>query len=292
MRRSSCLILLLLTGLQLACVGKKKYLATVGSYELRLDSLAQQLNRQAQQIGRLRRDSLRLGGANEALLATQANFLDRMEALEAEVDVLEVSSDSARQALLQRLTDREAARRRLEERIRHAETLFNKRVRGLQELADSLEVFLRAYPMNRWALETRKTETVVVLQEGLLFAPGSTGKLTRQGEEVLEAVARTLGRYPAYVVDVVGHTDNRPLRRSNLDNWAYSALRAVTAARALLEFGLLPNQLTATGKSEYAPRRSNDTAEGRAENRRIELRLRFRESDLIRDLQRVLNPPE
>ncbi len=292
MRLSSCLLLLVLCGAQLACVGKKKYLATVGSYALRLDSLEQRQDRQDRQIVRLRGDSLKLSGANEALLATQDNFLDRMEALEAEVDWLEVSSDSARQALLRRLADREAASRQLEKRIREAGALFSKRLRGLQEVADSLDVYLRAYPVNRWALETRKTETVVVLQEDLLFAPGSTTKLTRQGEEVLETVARVLGRYPAYVVDVIGHTDNQPLKRSSLDNWSYSALRAVTIAKALLEFGLLPNQLTATGKSEYEPRRGNDTAEGRAENRRIELRLRFRESDLIRDLERVLAPSD
>jgi chemotaxis protein MotB len=279
-----CLLFVLL----FSCVSKKKYQASIATCNLQTDSLRQVLDRREQRIALLSRDSVKMKGANEALLATQQHFFEQLDALKAEVDLLNASSDSAQQALLARLADKEANNRILQRQIQDAGLVFGKRLRRMQQIADRLDGYLRAYPINRWALDARKTETVISLQEGLLCSAGSTGKLTAQGEEVLARVAEVVQSYPEFVVDVLGHTDNQPVRRSSLGNWEYSALRAVTVAKALLELGLLPNQLSAIGKSEYAPRRSNETAEGRSQNRRVELRFRFRESDLIRDLERVL----
>ena len=76
-----------------------------------------------------------------------------------------------------------------------------------------------------------------------------------------------------YDVRVEGHTDNIPIHNSEFDsNWELSSARATHIARALLQMHVLsPRQISAAGYAEYHPIATNDTAEGRAENRRVDL---------------------
>ena len=79
-------------------------------------------------------------------------------------------------------------------------------------------------------------------------------------------------QYPEFQIRVLAHTDNKPNGRQNLDNWQYSALRTVSVVKHLTEYtDLGANRVIAASKSEYAPLQSNETKEGRASNRRIEL---------------------
>jgi chemotaxis protein MotB len=79
-------------------------------------------------------------------------------------------------------------------------------------------------------------------------------------------------------IDVLieGHTDNVPLRSTiNFkDNWDLSTERAANIVRILSDLSKVsPKRLTAAGRSEYMPKASNDTPEGRAKNRRTEIIL-------------------
>ena len=96
--------------------------------------------------------------------------------------------------------------------------------------------------------------------------------------------------YPALSITVIGHTDNRPVPRNSItSNWDYGALRAGTIVKTLIkEFTLRPNQVMVASKGEYAPRTSNETKEGQAQNRRIELLIEAPQSDLNRDIRRVI----
>jgi chemotaxis protein MotB len=72
---------------------------------------------------------------------------------------------------------------------------------------------------------------------------------------------------------VEGHTDNKPYRNGVLlDNWDLSVKRATSVVRILQnQYGLDPAHITASGRSEYIDVASNDTAEGRAQNRRTRI---------------------
>ncbi|HAT69781.1 MAG TPA: hypothetical protein DCS22_04700, partial [Flavobacteriaceae bacterium] len=72
---------------------------------------------------------------------------------------------------------------------------------------------------------------------------------------------------------VEGHTDNVPIKNAVLeDNWDLSAKRATSVVRILQdEYGVPPQRMTAAGRSYYIPVASNDTAEGRAKNRRTRI---------------------
>ena len=89
------------------------------------------------------------------------------------------------------------------------------------------------------------------------------------------ALVRDLGGVVSDVgmpVVVAGHTDDRPIRtRLFPSNWELSSARAATVARIIIEQGLEPEKIHVEGHAEFRPTTTNDTPEGRAKNRRVEL---------------------
>ena len=112
---------------------------------------------------------------------------------------------------------------------------------------------------------------VISLREAGFFASGSA---TQRPETLstLKQIAAALSRTP-YDLRVEGHTDNVPIHTSEFDsNWELSAARATRIARILLDMKALPpERISAAGYAEFHPVAGNDTAEGRAENRRVDL---------------------
>ncbi len=95
-----------------------------------------------------------------------------------------------------------------------------------------------------------------------------------EGEAVLSKVAHLLAQYPKRQLQIVGHTDNVPIRSRTAggftDNWSLSVGRALAAVRFLeTQAGVDPHRLAAVGCGEFRPLADNGTAEGRARNRRI-----------------------
>lgn len=88
----------------------------------------------------------------------------------------------------------------------------------------------------------------------------------------LDAIAETLKATP-YDIRIEGHTDNVPIHNSQFDsNWELSTARATRLARLFIERqGFQPERLSASGYAEYHPVATNATAEGRSENRRVDI---------------------
>ncbi len=76
-------------------------------------------------------------------------------------------------------------------------------------------------------------------------------------------------------IQIEGHSDNRPLGRSLRfkSNWELSSARAFSVLQFFLRDGVAPEKLSAVGYGEYKPIKSNDTPDGRAANRRIEINI-------------------
>jgi chemotaxis protein MotB len=112
---------------------------------------------------------------------------------------------------------------------------------------------------------------VISLREAGFFDSGSASP--RPGTlKTLRQIADTLGRTP-YDVRVEGHTDNVPIHNAAFDsNWELSSARATRIARIFLDFhSIPPDRIAAAGYAEFHPIASNDSDEGRAENRRVDL---------------------
>jgi chemotaxis protein MotB len=88
----------------------------------------------------------------------------------------------------------------------------------------------------------------------------------------LRQIAASLGRTP-YDVRIEGHTDNIPIHTAEFDsNWELSSARATRIARLFLDLkAISPERISAAGYAEFHPVAANDTAEGRAQNRRVDL---------------------
>jgi OOP family OmpA-OmpF porin len=111
-------------------------------------------------------------------------------------------------------------------------------------------------------------ERSIVLR-GVNFEFGSA-RLTAAGEDSLDAAAEELAADPETRVDVVGHTDSVG---SDQDNLELSQARAQAVRDALVKRGIDASRLSARGSGESDPEASNDTPDGRAQNRRVELRV-------------------
>jgi chemotaxis protein MotB len=111
------------------------------------------------------------------------------------------------------------------------------------------------------------------LSQEILFPSGSAA-LNDRGEMVLRKVGERLRSLPNGV-EVQGHTDNVALRgsKSYASNWELAAARSARVVRLFVDVGVSPDRLTVVSFGEHAPIASNDTPDGRAKNRRIEIRL-------------------
>ncbi|MFP3506636.1 OmpA family protein [Burkholderia sp. SIMBA_062] len=101
------------------------------------------------------------------------------------------------------------------------------------------------------------------------FETGSA-TLTPQGRQILDQMAAALSKLQNRTVDIIGHTDNSGNRTSNI---ALSQARADAVKGYLITKSIPPQQMTTTGVGPDQPIAPNDTAEGRARNRRIEFRV-------------------
>ncbi len=110
----------------------------------------------------------------------------------------------------------------------------------------------------------------VTMPDGILFDTDSAA--IRAGLQAdLRAMARNLQQYPSSTVDVIGHTDNTGSAEYNQD---LSARRASAVAGVLLEEGVDPARVRSFGRGEDEPVATNLTAEGRQQNRRVEVIIR------------------
>jgi chemotaxis protein MotB len=84
-------------------------------------------------------------------------------------------------------------------------------------------------------------------------------------------------KYAGKSIDVVGHTDTDPIRKSEWDdNWELSAQRALSVTRYLIERGIPDNLIQASGCGPARPIAPNTTTAGKAKNRRVEIIVHMR----------------
>jgi chemotaxis protein MotB len=116
----------------------------------------------------------------------------------------------------------------------------------------------------------------VELAEQVFFDSGRA-TLKPEGKKALKAVGEALKGLDDKIIRVVGHTDNKPIKKSLQatfpSNWELSVARAATVVRFLQGVGVPPEGMIASGRAEYDPIGPNDTPEGRQKNRRIEIML-------------------
>jgi chemotaxis protein MotB len=118
----------------------------------------------------------------------------------------------------------------------------------------------------------------VTLAETLLF-PTGIADISSGGKTVLDQLASRLKERPSLHVVIAGHTDNVPISAGSSlaakypTNWELSSARSINIIHHMVKDGLDMNRFESQAFSYTRPVASNDTAEGRAKNRRIEVFL-------------------
>jgi chemotaxis protein MotB len=137
-----------------------------------------------------------------------------------------------------------------------------------RDLAATLSAQVAAHAVS---LEMGRDGLVISLREAGFFESGSAVPKP-EALPTLRQIADKLGP-TAYDLRIEGHTDNVPIHNAEFDsNWELSAARATHIARLFLDMkAISADRLSAAGYAEFHPVASNDTAEGRAENRRVDL---------------------
>lgn len=121
-------------------------------------------------------------------------------------------------------------------------------------------------------IKVEKGVVFISISDKMLFKSGKY-EVTDNAMNVLGKVAQVLNSKPDIEFMVEGHTDNVAIKNNCItDNWDLSVKRATSVVRILqTKFGLDPKRMTAGGRGEYIPLQSNETADGKAANRRTRI---------------------
>lgn len=121
-------------------------------------------------------------------------------------------------------------------------------------------------------IKVLKGVVYISLSDNMLYRSGSY-EISDKAGQILAKIAKIILDYKEYDVLVEGNTDTDPISRPNIrNNWDLSTLRASSVVQSLQhDYGIDPQRLTAAGRGEYNPVADNDTADGKARNRRTQI---------------------
>ena len=174
-----------------------------------------------------------------------------------------------------RLLKLEADMQERSQRIAELEALIASKDQAMRDLKNAISNALTAFEGKGLTVEQRNGNVYVSMENKLLFKSGSWA-IGSEGRTAIEQLGAVLGDNPDIAVLIEGHTDNDPFSSGGqiANNWDLSTKRATAIVQILRENEAInPESLTAAGRGEFAPIASNETTEGKAKNRRIEVVL-------------------
>ena len=197
-------------------------------------------------------------------------------ALEKEYEKTSSQNDALNAQLAEMGMSAEDSKRRQNELQTMIEQLRAKERQAearLQTFRAMLERFNAMIASGKLRVRIVRNRMVVELAENILFDSGRAD-LKSEGQEALTEVANVLQSIAGRDFQIAGHTDDVPIKSRRFpSNWHLATARAVTVTEFLAEKGVDRNRLSAAGYADTQPVTPNDTPEGRAQNRRIEIVL-------------------
>lgn len=242
-------------------------LATLNSSMSDLELAKKQL---AQQLKDLQQE-------RQNLNAEIATAQQRLKELQNSYTNLEKHSEESLQAEAARLAQSQAELDLKSQRVQELEGILAANDKQMKALRDNLSQALNAFEGRGLTIEQKNGKVYVSMENKLLFKSGSWA-VNDEGREAVVELAKVLAINPDISVLIEGHTDNDKVLGNLGDgvqnNWDLSTKRALAIVSILSENTAIDKKnLTAAGRSEYAPLMSNTSTEGKAKNRRIEVIL-------------------
>jgi len=162
----------------------------------------------------------------------------------------------------------------LQKNLQDAQSKLAARDEALRALRDKIRQALLGFEGKGLTVTEKDGKIYVSLSNQLLFESGKYN-LNKNGQEALQQLSDVLAQQADLQIQVEGHTDSEAFKSGVLvDNWDLSVKRSTEVVRFMVEKGKVdPNILTASGHGEFVPVASNETADGRAKNRRTDIIL-------------------
>ncbi len=261
---TSLVVLASLTLVSTSCVTQKKYTAAQDRATLCENNLDNSQNEIA------------------VLQNSLANEKNRTKSLEQQIEYFKSTNTN----LLARLSDLSVVSKSGAESIKQSLSALNEQNRYIKDLTTSmqrkdsinlvlvmnLKRSLDNFEDEDIHIEVKKGVVYVSISDKMLFRSGSY-QISKRAEEVIGKIAKIVNDHKELDILVEGHTDNVPIANECMvDNWDLSVKRATSIVRLMQnKFSVQPSRMTAGGRSEYLPKTTNETVEGRAKNRRTEI---------------------
>jgi chemotaxis protein MotB len=201
---------------------------------------------------------------------------DRNHARE-ELQALQNNLDQARTELTNAQTQIQSGQEQvaaLKTQIADLEKQKQQVTQSSRTLEDEMRSQLESKDVTISKLQGKLTVNIL---DNVMFDSGEA-ILKPDGEAVMKKIAAILSEHPQITIQVVGHTDNVPIRPAGhtrfASNWELSTARALAAVHFLTEqSGIDPRRVGAAGYGEFRPVADNSTSEGRGKNRRIAITI-------------------
>ncbi len=249
-------------------IEKNKLQNSEDSLQQSLDKLDLKLS-DTQAYLEISRDSTKLGLKINELLNEELDLVKKNSTLKIQENI------AKNNALIKKIAIKETELLSRTERIDRLEKIISSQKKILSDLKNRISEALLNYRGKGLSIKQRNGKVYISMENKLLFKSGKWN-IELQGKQALMRLSKVLEENPDISILIEGHTDNIPFTSKGAmeSNWDLSTKRATAVVKILLENNnILPQNLTAAGKSEFVPIASNTTIEGRAANRRIEIIL-------------------
>lgn len=155
------------------------------------------------------------------------------------------------------------------------EVMEEAEIRESEQMADKVERLLNKYGIqDKVQVEFNGQYVSMTLNGAILFASGSSD-LAENARPLVDKIGKILKRFNSNTIEIEGHTDNVPVHNARFpDNNVLSMYRALSVADYLRSTtNLNPANIKSSGRGDYVPIADNGTPEGRAQNRRVEIKV-------------------
>ena len=265
-------------------------------------SLNDQIKKLSGDIDELKSKNLTLTEQTDRLKKANDDANELYEKLKNQYQELGKSSSKDKEKLTlalaekeQTLNEKEAELKKLadalkerEKRVHDLEALMSKKDAALADLKKKISDALTNFTSDELKVTQKDGKVYVSLSDKLLFKSGSFA-VDEKGKSAIVKVAEVLNKLTDITIVVEGHTDNKQYTNPKgeiKNNWDLSAMRAAAVTNIIVNEGKLDaKRVVAEGHSEFYPVESNESADGRSKNRRIELVL----SPDLREIFKILD---
>lgn len=264
MKNLKLITLLLFVVLLSSCVSQKKYTELQNkseSYETELKACNNERLILESNLANEKNKTKNLSQQMEYFKSTNTNLLERL----SDLSVVSKSGAESIKKSLEALNEQNKYIKDLTSSMQRKDSINLALVMNLKRSLDNFDD-------EDIAIEVKKGVVYVSISDKMLFRSGSY-RISTRAEEVLGKIAQIINDHKDLDILVEGHTDTVPISTECMvDNWDLSAKRATSVVRLMqTKFAVDPSRMTAGGRSEYVPKTTNETAQGRAINRRTEI---------------------